>query len=208
MKLFYSILPIILFATCSRSSYLSLKNNNQKQVIALVPFGDYNEKILEDLKFDLRDFYNKQVIVLKHIDIPEHYFNADVQQYPGDSLIALLKQFINDTIIEVAGFIRAPAFTMKKNPASQTRYYDENLLGIGHQPGNTCIISDFTFRTEYQNLYSLRLKKVVIHEIGHNLGLSHCPDDKCVMSEKNGSTINLDNNGGDYCQKCKKILYN
>jgi len=209
MKIFLSLLSILLLLTaCSRSSYLSLKNNNKNQVIAFQPLGNYNEPILEHLTIDLRDFYNKQVIILNPVDIPREYYNENAGQYSGDSLIMFLKTFLNDTIVEVVGLIHDPVFTMKKTQISRIDYIDGNLLGIGHQPGKTCLVSDFNLKTEYETLYYLRLRKVVIHEIGHNLGLSHCTNDKCIMSEKNGSVINLDNNGSDYCQKCKKILYN
>src|SRR6185436_2426651 len=115
MKMFCLILSISLLANCSRSSYLSLKNNDKKQVIALLPFAGYDGKLLDDLTYDLRDFYGKQVIVLDPVDIPQHYHNPGIQQYSGDSLITLLKSFINDTIAEVVGFIHEPIFTIKKS---------------------------------------------------------------------------------------------
>ena len=206
MKIIFTLLSLVLLATCRQSLYLNLKNNHKKQVIAIQPLGNFNESVLNDLTFDLRDFYNKKIIILKPIDIPERYYNTSIKQYSADSLIMFLSKFLNDSIAEIVGFIHDPVFITVKEK-NKMDYYDENLFGVGHQPGNTCVVSDFKFRTEYKTLYYLRLRKVIIHEIGHNLGLSHCPDDKCVMSEKNGSTITLDNNGNDYCQKCKNILY-
>ena len=161
--------------------------------------------MLIDLAFDIRDFYNKQTIILKPIKIPERLFDNKIHQWSADSLIMLLSKLRNDTITEVVGFTNDAIFTIKKK--DRVSYYDENIFGMGHQPGNVCVVSDWKFGSTYRTLSYLRLRKVTIHEIGHNLGLSHCDNEKCIMSEKNGNTVNLDKSESDYCQKCKNIIY-
>lgn len=204
MKIILPFLSLALLATCRQSPYLSLKSK-QKQIIALQPFNNYDTLMLTDLTFDIRDFYNKQTIILKPVKIPESFYNTTIHQWSADSLIMLLSKLRNDTIAEVIGFTNNPIFTIKKN--DRMSYYDENIFGMGHQPGNVCVVSDSKFGSTYRTLCYLRLRKVTIHEIGHNLGLSHCDNEKCIMSEKNGNTINLDKSENDYCQKCKNILY-
>jgi len=204
MKMILSFIYLGLLVTCRQSSSLYLKNSEQKQIIALQPLNKYDESILADLAFDIRDFYNRQTIILKPIRIPYHFYDTILGQYSADSLIMFLSALRNDTIGEVIGFTHDPIFTVKKN--GLTSYYDENLFGMGHQPGNVCVVSDWKFCSTYRTMCYVRLRKVTIHEIGHNLGLSHCKNEKCIMSEKNGNTITLDNNGNDYCQKCKNIL--
>ncbi|HEV8272847.1 MAG TPA: matrixin family metalloprotease [Chitinophagaceae bacterium] len=206
MKIILSFLSLALLATCRQSPSLSLKNNKQKQIIALQPFNDYDESRLNYLALDIRDFYNKQTIILKPVKIPEHFYDTVIRQYSADSLIMFLSKLRNDSIVEVVGLTHNPIFTIKEKKGFVSSY-DENLFGYAHQPGNVCIVSDFKFNSDYQTLYFNRLRKVITHEMGHNLGLSHCLNDKCLMSEKNGNTINLDNGGNDYCQKCKNILY-
>jgi archaemetzincin len=205
MKMIITFISLILLSTCRPTPYLSLKNSNQKQIIALQPFGNYDESIIYHLSFGIRDFYNKQTIILPPINIPAHFFDTSIKQYSADSLLTLLSGLRNDTLVEIVGITQAPIFTIKVG--SRMPYYDENLFGYSHQPGNACVVSDDRFRSDYQTLHGIRLRKVIIHEIGHNLGLSHCLNDKCLMSEKNGNTINLDNGGNDYCQKCRDILY-
>lgn len=206
MKILISIISLILLSTCTPSPYLSLKNNNQKQIIALQPFDNFDESMVYDLSFTIRDFYNKQTIILKPIKIPRHFLDTNIKQYSADSLILLLSGLRNDTITEVVGLTHSPVFTMKKTK-DLVPHYDGDLFGFSYQPGNACVVSDSRFRSDYQTLSLNRLSKVIIHEIGHNLGLSHCLNDKCLMSEKNGNTINLDNSANDYCQKCKNALY-
>lgn len=205
MKTIITFISLTLLSTCRPTPYLSLKNTKLKQIIALQPLGNYDESIIYHLSFAIRDFYNKQTIILPPIQTPAHFFDTSIKQYSADSLLMLLSGLRNDTIVEVVGITQAPIFTIKEK--SRTPYYDGNLFGYSHQPGNVCVVSDDRFRSDYQTLHGIRLSKVIIHEIGHNLGLSHCLNDKCLMSEKNGNTINLDNSGNDYCQKCKSILY-
>jgi len=205
LKIILSFISLGLLVACSPSPSLSLKNHKQKQIIALQPFNNYDTLMLIDLAFDIRDFYNKQTIILKPIKIPESFYDNKIHQWSADSLIKLLSKLRNDTITEVVGFTNDAIFTIKKK--DRVSYYDENIFGMGHQPGNVCVVSDWKFGSTYRTLSYLRLRKVTIHEIGHNLGLSHCDNEKCIMSEKNGNTVNLDKSESDYCQKCKNILY-
>ena len=48
-----------------------------------------------------------------------------------------------------------------------------------------------------------RLKKVSIHEFGHNLGLPHCPNKRCVMTDAVENITTIDNANFDLCEKCK-----
>jgi len=207
MKIVLSFIFLGLLVACTPSPSLFLKSNNQKQIIAIQPFNNnYDELLLTDLAFAINYFYNKKTIILKPIEIPAHFYDTTINQYSADSLIMLLSKLRNDTIVEVVGLTHNPIFTIKEKKGFMSSY-DDNLFGYAHHPGNACVVSDFKFSSDYQTLYRNRLRKVIIHEMGHNFGLSHCQNEKCLMSEKNGNTINLDNGGTDYCQKCKNILY-
>ena len=206
MKILITFISLILLSTCTPSPALSLKNSTQKQIIALQPFDNYDDSILYLLSFEIRDFFNKQTIILNPIKIPGHFLDTNIRQYSADSLIMLLSGLRNDTIVEVVGLTHSPIFTLK-GKEYRVPHYDENIFGLGYQPGNACVVSDLRFRSDYQTLYLNRLKKVIIHEIGHNLDLAHCQNKKCLMSEKNGNTIILDKSGNDYCPKCKNDLY-
>ena len=205
MKVIITITSLLLLSTCRPSPYLSLKNTSQKQIIALQPLENFDESMVYDLSFAIRHFYNKQTIILDPIQIPSHFLDTNIKQYSADSLILLLSGLRNDTIVEVVGLTHGPIFTMKKSK-DLVPYYDGDLFGFSYQPGNACVVSDSKFRSDYRTLHLSRLSKVIVHEIGHNMGLSHCLNDKCLMSEKNGNTIILDNSGYHYCPKCKNKL--
>lgn len=48
-------------------------------------------------------------------------------------------------------------------------------------------------------------EKVLLHELGHTISLTHCSNIKCVMKYSN-SPIELYSKGEDYCEKCQKYI--
>jgi len=206
MKIFLCVFILYLFClySCKRQPVLFLNNPAQNQVIALQPLDDYTTPEIDSIIKTISRFYNKRVILLNSISIPGSFFNPSLKQYSADSLLSLLSKLRNDTIVEIIGLTHRPIFTIKDD--KPLPYFDEMILGLGYQPGNACVVSDQKLKSVNTALFNDLVKKMIIHEIGHNLGLPHCPDEKCVMFKDNGDIITLLNNGGDYCSKCRKIL--
>ena len=85
-------------------------------------------------------------------------------------------------------------------------YQPYTIFGIGYIGGNTSVVSDYRLQSVDEGLFENRLKKIILHELGHNLGLSHCPVDSCLMSETNGDIVKLNKTGGNFCKKCRHKL--
>ena len=133
--------------------------------------------------------------------------------YSAGSIINFLYRLANDTIIEVVGLTHKNIYITDDVKKEQIKddvpgAYFKTVFGLGDVSGNFCVISDYLIHSIEPARTNKRLMTVVIHEIGHNLGLQHCPDDKCIMSEQNGKILKLDNSGNDYCNKCKSKLKN
>ena len=79
-------------------------------------------------------------------------------------------------------------------------------MGLAYCPGNSCVVSDFRLKTKNKALHIARFKKVIIHELGHNFGLPHCPDKKCVMTDAVESIKTIDNAKPGLCNTCKNKL--
>ena len=197
------IAVIFSFSYCTKQSSLFL-NKHPEQIIALQPLDSFSRQETDSIIQSLHRFFNKTVILLQPIVIPHNYFNGVIQQYNADSILLLLSKMPNDTLVEIAGITHQPLFTIKE--AQPVAYFDQHIFGLGYQPGNTCVVSDFKFKTADTMVYNRRMANVLLHEIGHNIGLSHCPDDKCIMSKNNGDIMTLDNCGNDYCSSCRKKL--
>lgn len=49
-----------------------------------------------------------------------------------------------------------------------------------------------------------RALKEILHELGHNAGLQHCPDQSCLM-HFSPDVEAIDRRGGDYCTACAPV---
>jgi predicted Zn-dependent protease len=67
-----------------------------------------------------------------------------------------------------------------------------------------CVVSTYRMGKNYED----RLIKVSIHETGHTLGIPHCKNTKCVMTDAKGKGSTVDNASIWMCDVCKsKIKY-
>lgn len=51
-----------------------------------------------------------------------------------------------------------------------------------------------------------RLKKVTMHELGHNLGLPHCPNKHCFMQDAAETIKTIDGVELNLCEECRDQL--
>jgi len=79
-------------------------------------------------------------------------------------------------------------------------------MGLAYCPGNSCIVSTFRIKHPDKEKHFSRLKKVALHEFGHNLGLPHCPDKACVMTDAVESVATIDNAQLALCKGCASKL--
>lgn len=82
---------------------------------------------------------------------------------------------------------------------------------LGPSPVAAAVVSTHRLDEEFYGLPSSpallaeRLLKESLHELGHTLGLRHCPDYRCVMSSSN-AVENIDLKLAEFCAECAKVL--
>jgi archaemetzincin len=85
------------------------------------------------------------------------------------------------------------------------------VFGEADLMGCCALISLTRLRQEFYSLpadsglFFQRVAKEAVHEIGHTLGLNHCPDVRCVMHFSN-SLEDTDIKSSYLCANCARIL--
>ncbi|SFT36995.1 archaemetzincin [Lishizhenia tianjinensis] len=202
-----TILSLVLVAF-----FLSACSSNQPLKIAIQPFEGVNQVDVELIKSSLAENYKAKVYVLETMDIPQSTFtHVKTPRYRADQLIAFLKENKKETIDHIIGLIAKDISTTKKNadgsvkePAS--KYKDWGIFGLGYRPGVSCIVSTYRLSKRRPDRRS-QLIKIANHEIGHNLGLSHCDrTSDCVMRDAAESIKTIDKVGSTLCTHCKEDI--
>jgi archaemetzincin len=141
-------------------------------------------------------------LVLPAKELPQKAWYAPRSRYRADVLIKELRETLPDTLHRVVGLTSVDISTTKED------IEDWGVLGLGYSPGKSCVVSTFRMQKGSVNKfrYKERLRKVVLHELGHTLGLPHCPNTTCLMTDACGSVKTVDAAQEAFCESCKRRL--
>ena len=202
-SLFFLLLAIVIIS-CKQSSNSS--NNNRKYnagkfTVALMPYKGFDTTLLNVVLKEVEVFYKCNAIIIPVSNLPANAFYTPRQRYKADSLLVFQKKLAKDDIRSVIGFT-------EKDISTSTP--DWGIFGLGYCPGNACVISTFRLQKASATTEQLkeRLIKVVLHELGHNLGLPHCTFNKeCLLTDAGGTIKKVDRERKWLCSKCTQILH-
>jgi archaemetzincin len=209
MKVLISLLVLFALPACNETGKPSMAS---KTIIAIQPLGNFDKATLQYLSEEIKNFYNYRVIILPEKNIPSAFFNnTKSPRYSADSLLIYLKQEARDSINYVLGITHEDIFTTKKDEKGNIKQPAEKyavwgIMGLGYQPGKSCIVSDFRLYTNDVLLEQQRLRNVTLHELGHNFGLPHCSNKFCIMTDANESIKTIDNESNTLCESCRKKI--
>jgi len=81
------------------------------------------------------------------------------------------------------------------------------VFGEAYVPGSAALISLWRLKPDFYHdkpdlaLYMLRTQKEAVHELGHTLGVQHCPRSMCLMHFSN-SIFDTDRKQNLLCDEC------
>lgn len=190
----FYLMMIFIMTGCSNSgldNFISFDNklmDKKTKTIALQPIEDFKPEELNYLVNNMEKLYN--VCVLPKIKMPLNSYYTPNHRYRADTIINNLKSSVGKDTIVVG-------LTHYDISSTKGKYKDYGIIGLGFMSGNACVIS--TKRLKKSNRKE-QLFKVVLHEIGHNVGLPHCPVKTCLMRDaKGGNPIDEEK---EFCHKC------
>ena len=166
------------------------------------PLGSCTDKAqgVGEVVAALRAFYPIEVRVLDCQELPKAAYYPPRKRYRAERLLVYLNQRMPKDGWRILGLTAVDISTTKDN------YPDWGVMGLGELPGTATVISSFRCRKKARNPAHAveRLAKVAVHEIGHTLGLPHCPTSGCLMEDAMGKVTTTDRER-DFCPKCRAL---
>jgi archaemetzincin len=201
----WRILIILLIVGCSGNPF-----TKRDKKIGILPLEKFPNERLSSITTAIKDEYGFDVSILPSQEIPERFFvNVKSPRYRADSIINYVRRMKADSIDIVLALTDHDISMTKRDPNGEikkpeSKYIDWGVFGLGYLPGESCIVS--TFRIQGKKSFEQRLKKICLHEVGHNLGLPHCSDPACLMVDAAESISTVDKAGDHLCANCRKKI--
>ena len=173
-------------------------NSSKPKTIYIQPFGDVNQKYIEFIKTSVKNFYGYDCVVRSKLNLTKDILAGSKTRYEAGKILKKYNSKENVLLI-----------TEKDIAHRKSSEFPEwGIFGLGYRPGSTCVISTFRLKKNVTKVKFLdRLKKVALHEIGHNLGLEHCTNNKeCMMTSASGTIKQVDKEKIWFCSKCWSLI--
>ena len=202
----YSIILLLFISLISSCNSIS----STPDVIGILPYNGIKTQDVDSVMRILTDTYGLEVVILDNIDLPEAAFTTRRSpRYRADSLLRYQRRIKPDSISIIIGLTNKDISSTKIDASTmnikepQNVYIDWGIFGLGEVGGKSCVVSTYRLRKNVSTTkYYTRLKRISTHEVGHVLGLHHCPTPNCVMNDANESIKTIDNSTGKLCNDC------
>lgn len=187
-------ITILLVVFLLASSYVTTK----PKIIYIQPLGNVNQEYVNYIKKSVENFYGYSCIIKPKLSLTKDILAASKTRYEASKILKKYNSKNNILLLteKDIAYRKSDVFT------------EWGIFGLGSRPGTTCVISTFRLKKKVSKAKLLdRLKKVALHEIGHNLGLEHCTNNKeCMMTSASETIKQVDREKIWFCSKCWKQI--
>jgi archaemetzincin len=183
-------------------SYDSMAIRPQDARVAVQPLGSFDSALFDQIANGLTAELGVVVQRESAVDLPRAAYYARNRRYRAERLLDFLRGRVRAPVNRILGVTEVDISTTAHG------VYDWGILGLGDLPGPACVISMFRCRRNARDAAQVRFRMVTtcVHEVGHTLGLDHCPDTRCLMTDARGTVRTIDQSSGRLCNRCRARL--
>jgi predicted Zn-dependent protease len=209
-NIFFLLANLAIFSLWSCDGGVS-KYDLGAQTIALQPYEDIDTTYVNIAKAAIEEYYGYDVKILTPIELPKtaEKKTKTTYKYKADKLLIQLNEIFAtapEEVTKIVGMVDDEIYT------SQPSQSDYAIIAKSERSGLASVISTHRPKKRVDNAdhFKNRLKKIIIKEVGHTIGLPSCSsEDKnnhCVMRDYEGRSRVLDNINISFCDVCAKKL--
>lgn len=164
------------------------------------PMGSVTDDQLEAVRRAIEELYGARATVVTPIPIPDEAYYPPRQRYRAERLLDVLGM-MHPEADKVLGI------TAKDISTTKGEHEDWGIFGLARMPGRAAVVSTFRLRARgaSETTALQRLATVAQHEVGHTLGLRHCPERGCILEDAKGSVATVDRASG-LCDACASAV--
>jgi len=169
--------------------------------IGILPVGQVDSGVLVGLAQGLVKIFPDTVcsVIGEVLPVPAGAFDKKRNQYSSSVILNEIRSYAEkrQDFHIVLGVVDVDIFLPGLN----------YVFGEAYTPGKAALISLWRLKPEFYGdkankaVYLLRALKEAVHEVGHTLGLHHCPRAFCVMHFSN-SIFDTDKKQSLFCDDC------
>jgi archaemetzincin len=185
---------------CAAIFLVSCVKDDGKRIIGIQVMGSVDFALSDSISNSLQKVYGLSVVRLSTVPMPKEAFvNIKTPRYRADKILRITKKTKPDSLDYVLVVTNADISTTVRDrygriEEPRSKYEDWGIFGLGYQPGSACVVSTFRLAKNCdQKTFMERIRKVSVHEVGHNLGLDHCTSARCVMRDAAEKIATVDN---------------
>lgn len=195
-----------------KSDFRKSRTIREQSSIEIQPIAETNNITLQRIADSITSFYGFNVKTNNHLQVSDKFKNYEKgPRLDASMLLTYLKQQKKESSAVILGITSSDIFITKRNKNGnikkpENKYRIWGIFGLANCPGESCIVSTKRIKHNSDSIFYDRLIKITLHEIGHNLGLKHCTDKKCLMIDAVESIRTIDNAQLGLCRTCSAVI--